>query len=220
MAENNSPILFDKNSELLPVTRQKIVNFRETLKKDKLMRWFWFKSRGVETTDFYGGTVCQGGGYNDSTANVFFSFIVPFLENAIVKTLDETLQTCLARELKPEEPYIREAAMLLDGYLIDPIYRCMADIDRRIRSKGYLKNVGRKDVTDKITEMVKFLDKCKDEMIQGIKTGADIASVKESAETGQDATPDKKNSKLDFFYKIYEKTLKAFFSAVIEAMKS
>lgn len=40
------------------------------------------------------------------------------------------------------------------------------------------------------------------------------------ATTGQDVTSDKKNSKLDFFYKIYEKTLKALFSAVIEAMKS
>ena len=39
-------------------------------------------------------------------------------------------------------------------------------------------------------------------------------------ETGQDATSDKKNSKLDFFYNLYEKTLKALFSAVIEAMKS
>ena len=41
----------------------------------------------------------------------------------------------------------------------------------------------------------------------------------QSAETGQDATSNKKNSKLDFFYKLYEKTLKALFSAVIEAMK-
>ena len=45
----------------------------------------------------------------------------------------------------------------------------------------------------------------------------DIAMLKvEPAETEQDATSDKKNSKLDFFYKIYEKTLKALFSAVIE----
>jgi hypothetical protein len=39
-------------------------------------------------------------------------------------------------------------------------------------------------------------------------------------ETEQDATSNKKNSKLDFFYKLYEKTLKALFSAIIEAMKS
>jgi hypothetical protein len=71
--------------------------------------------------------------------------------------------------LTPEEPYIRETAMLLDGYLIDPIYRYMADIDQRIRGRGCPKSVGRQDVTDEITKMIKFLDKCKDEMIRGIK---------------------------------------------------
>lgn len=46
------------------------------------------------------------------------------------------------------------------------------------------------------------------------------SNLEKPAETGQDATSNKKNSKLDFFYKLYEKTLKALFSAVIEAMKS
>ncbi len=49
---------------------------------------------------------------------------------------------------------------------------------------------------------------------------AEKEAENKTVETGQDATSDKKNSKLDFFYKIYEKTLKAFFSAIIEAMKS
>jgi NADH:ubiquinone oxidoreductase subunit 3 (subunit A) len=50
--------------------------------------------------------------------------------------------------------------------------------------------VKRKDVTDEITEMVKFLDKCKDEMIQGIKA-ADLAKL-EPAETGRNAAPAKR----------------------------
>jgi len=158
-----------KNSELLPVTRQKLINLQETLKRDKLTPWLWFNSRGVKVTRFDGGTIdISGGGYGSSQALVFFSFIVPFLKDAIVKTLDETLEICRNRGLEPEEPYIRETAMLLDSYLIDPIYRYMADIDRRIRGRGYPKSVARKDVTNEIDEMVKFLDKCKDEMIQGI----------------------------------------------------
>ena len=40
------------------------------------------------------------------------------------------------------------------------------------------------------------------------------------AGTEQGTTSNKKNSKRELFYKLYEKTLKAFFSAVIEAMKS
>lgn len=169
-ANRPAAILFTENSELLPVTRQKLVKLCEALKRDKLTPWLWFNSRGVKVNDFYGETIhISGGLYCQSQALVFFSFIVPFLQDAIVKNLDDTLETCRARGLKPEEPYIRETAMLLDGYLIDPIYRYMADIDRRIRGKGNPKSVGREDVTDRITEMVKFLNQCKDEMIQGIK---------------------------------------------------
>ena len=129
----------------------------------------------------------SGCGYGSSQALVFFSFIVPFLEDAIVKNLSETLETCRSRGLMPEEPYIRETAMLLDGYLIDPIYRYMADIDRRIRGKGYPKNVKRKDVTDEITEMVKFLDKSKDEMIRGINDLAKV-SILELIKQGESHT--------------------------------
>lgn len=191
-AKQSAAILFNENSELLPVTRQKLVKLRETLKQEELTPWFWFNSRGVKVTGFYETDIClSGGGYGSSQALVFFSFIVPFLEDAIVKTLDETLQTCRVRRLKPEEPYIRETAMLLDGYLIDPIYRYMATIDQRIRGKGNPRSVGRRDVTDEIAEMVKFLDNCKDEMIQGIRARegqrGDPEGQVSPAEIGRDA---------------------------------
>ena len=139
---------------------------------------------------------------------MFFSLIGPFLQDAIVKTLDETLETCRARGLRPEEPYIRETAMLLDGYLIGPIYRYMSDIDKRIRGKGNPKSVGRKDVTDEITEMVKFLDKCKDEMIQGIKP----------SETAQDTTPAKRGRKGAWFKYVFEKGWQIFTKSFWEAV--
>ena len=122
-----------------------------------------------------------------------------------MRTLNETLETCRARGLTPEEPYITETAMLLDGYLIDPIYRYMADIDQRIRGRGCPKSVGRQDVTDRITEMVKFLNQCKDEMIQGAK----------AAETQQNTTvaKDGRESRL---LKLYEVTLKVIIDAVLE----
>jgi len=203
-----SEILFNKNSELLPVMRQKIVKLCETLKKDKLTPWYWFNSRGVKVIRYDGGTIdIPGTLYGQSQTLVFFSFIVPFLQDAIVKTLNETLETCRSRGLTPEEPYIRETAMLLDGYLIDPIYRYMADINQRIRGKGNPKSVGRRNVTDEIAEMVKFLDKCKDEMIQGIK----------QAKTEQKVAPEK-NEKESWIWKLYEKTLKVFFDAVLDRL--
>jgi len=104
-----SAILFNENSELLPVTRQKLVNLCETLKRDKLTPWLWFNSRGIKVTDFYGKTIhISGCLYGQSEALVFFSFIVPFLKDAIVNTLSETIETCRARGLMPEEPHLEK----------------------------------------------------------------------------------------------------------------
>jgi hypothetical protein len=185
----SKPIIFSENSQLLPLIRQKVDKLRETLINDKLAPWRGFNFYGVNITDFYGKPISiSGGGYNDSTANVFFDFIKPFLEDAIVKTLDEKLEICSVRGLNPKEPYIREAAMVLEGHLICPIYDEMVDIDRHLRSsKGNLKSIGRRDVTDEIAEMNKFLDKCKDEMIQGIKA-ADLAIISELIKQGESHT--------------------------------
>jgi hypothetical protein len=174
--------LFNKNGPLYAVTEQKIDNLRETLEREKLTPWLLFNSRGFEGTDFYGKTVCQQGiPYGEHQWNVFLYFVKPFLKDAIVKTLDKTLETCCARGWTPEEPYIKETAMLLHGHLIDPIYSYMAEIDQRIRGKGDPKSVRRKDVTDEITEMVKFLDDCKDKMIQGVKEQNELSNKAESS---------------------------------------
>ena len=215
-ANKSSANLFTKNSVLLPVTRQKIVKLCENLKRDKLTPWIWFNSRGVKVTDFYGKIISISGClYGQSVANVFLYFIKPFLEDTIVKTLDEILEICRNRELKPEEPYIRETAMLLDGYLIDPIYRDIAYIDRRIRGKGYPKSVRSIDVTDKISEMVKFLDKCKDEMIQGLKDKNKPQEKGGQSNGGKVDSPNEKSSET-WYWKLYEKTIKAFIAAILD----
>lgn len=168
-ARQPEAILRNENTELLPLTRQKVDTLRERLKREKLTPWYCFNSRGVKVTGFDGKTILMSGDYGPCE-RAFWGFIEPFLKDAIVRILDETLETCRVRGLKPVEPYIRETAALLDGHLIDPIYRYMATIDQRIRGRGNPRSVKqREDVIDRITDMVKFLDKCKDEMIQGIR---------------------------------------------------
>lgn len=152
--------------------------------------------------------------YSQSQALVFFSFIVPFLKDAIVKFLDETLETCHTRGLTPEEPYIKETAMLLDGHLIDPIYRYMAEIDQRIGDKGDPKSAGRRDVTDEITEMVKFLDYRKDEMIQGLNEQNEYGN--KFPDSNGEAHNRKGGRISNFLWTWYEKTLKVIVGAVLE----
>jgi len=195
-ANQSGSIHLSNHTELLPVTREKLVTLCETLKRDQLTPWLWFNSRGVRVKNFYGKAIgCQGVEYDEGIARVFLESITPFLRDAIVKTLDETLETCRTRRLKPEEPYLRETAMFLDGYLIDPIYRYIADIDRLIRGKGDPKSVKRRDVIDQINRMVKFLDKCVEEMIQGIKAkkAGDIREPLRKAEQGEKITKDEAN---------------------------
>lgn len=168
---------------LLPGTRQEVDRLRETLKRDKLAPWAWFNSRGVNITDFYGGRISISGcTYSTSQALVFFEFIAPFLKEAIVNTLDNTIEVCRARQYAPE-PYIRETAMLLEGHLIAPTYEYMAEIDRRIRGKGNPRSVGREDVTGSIADMARFLNQCKEEMVEAARFEAFVMSAKGETST-------------------------------------
>jgi hypothetical protein len=205
-------VSFRKNSPLYSVTKQKIAKLRETLKRENLTPWFWFNSRGVRSIPrFDGGTINIGVcTYGSSQAMVFWESIKPFLQDAIVKTLDGTLETCRIRGLKPEEPYMRETTMLLDGHLIDPIYRYMAEIDQRIRGNGNPKSVKRRDVTDEITEMVKFLDKCKDEIIQGLNEQNEFSS-----KTGGGEGQKKQMWFISFIKSVYHITVKAITEAMM-----
>ena len=162
-------ISFSGPSVLLPPTRQKIENLRKALIRGKLTPWRWFESRGVSITGHDGTRISMSGcRYEGTPTTVFWGCIAPFLQDAIVNTLNETVKICRVREYDPE-PYVRETAMLLEGHLIEPIYREMVGIDRAIRGKGNPKSVSRRGTyaTERISDLVRFLNKCRDEMIQG-----------------------------------------------------
>lgn len=186
----SKPIIFSENSPLLPVTRQKVDKLRKTLINDKLTPWRWFNFHIVDITDFYGKPFYLGGkgtSYGSGTeVLVFFSFIKPFLEDAIIKIFDETIETCRVRGLKPVEPYIREAAMLLEGHLIYQIYDEIVDIDQHLRGKGNPKSVGRRNVIEESAEMRKILVERKDEIIRGINEQNKLSGKKTGETDGSD----------------------------------
>ena len=163
---------------LRPVTEQKIVKLRETLKRDKLKPWLCLSSRGVRITDFYGKTITYPGvAFEGSPRLVFWSFIKPFLQEAIVKTLDETLEIAHARGYDPEA-CVREAGMLLKGNLIWSVYVRMRTMDRKLTAGRNWKSARPKDITHDANEMVSFLNKGTDQIIQGLEAerGAPIMS--------------------------------------------
>ncbi len=168
-ANEPAAILSGECTPLRPLTEQKIVELRETLKRDKLKPWLWLSSRGLHITDFYGKPIRYSGvAYQGSPRLVFWGFIKPFLQDAIVKTLDETLEISHARGYEPEA-CIKEAAMLLYGGLIWDVYVSMANMDRKLRGGRNWKSAGSKDITHDANEMVSFLNKRRDQIIQGLK---------------------------------------------------
>jgi hypothetical protein len=164
-------ITFNEGSAFLPVKRQKIETLCVTLKNNKLTPWRWFKSLGIEITDFYGKPISiRGVCYDGTPVLVFWRFIEPFLKDAIVRTLEETLEICRVKNYNAE-PHLRETAMLLSGYLIGPIYWEMVDIDQHLSGNGNPRSVPRRDPRVEIADMERFLNKCRDEMIQGEANG-------------------------------------------------
>lgn len=133
------------NTELYPVTKQNIDNFRVKLIMQKLEPWLFFNvsryfsksdrypTTGIQITDFYGKTITMKGAlYDEHCVNVFWNFIDPFLRDSIVRFLDQTLETCLERKWNPER-YIKETSVLLRYNLIWDIYNKMSDINQKLR---------------------------------------------------------------------------------------
>ncbi len=176
-AVEDEPTVASGSTVLRPLIKQKIVTLCDRLKGEKIKPWIWFESRGVNITMFNGKPyICPKTlAYDGSVTLMFWSLVDLFLQDAIVKTLDETLEICNARGYAPEA-YIRETASLLDSSLIWPIYVAMADMDRKLRHKRN-RNAKRRDITDKAGKMAAYLRKCRDEILEGLQAERDESSA-------------------------------------------
>lgn len=150
-------------SPLYEKTKQRVNDFYTQLDKEQLMPWNFFHS-GVmpEVKKYYGGTIKYSGvEFLGAPVLVFWEgYIEPFLEHGITEILEQVANDALEKQLNPE-PCISEAAMLLDG-VINNTYNRMAEIDQKLRGKGNLKSVKRKDVTENIEKMRAYLQRHKE----------------------------------------------------------
>jgi hypothetical protein len=146
-------------TKLYVITREKVKRLRDKIIKEKVEPWRWLRTRhGVHITKHDGGAIgIVGVEYSGSVPLVFWSgYIEPFLKDGIDTILSETAKTCIDSGLDAEI-YIKEAAMVLEGFIWD-VYDRMVDIDRNLRGKGYPDKVRRRDVTFEIERMRKYIE--------------------------------------------------------------
>jgi len=150
-------------SPLYEKTKQIVDDFYAKLDKEQLTPWLFFNTGKMpEVKKYYGGHPIQPSGveFSGTIVDVFWENIDPFLEHGIVAILEQVSDDALSKQLNPE-PCINEAAEKMDG-VISRTYNRMAEIDQRLRGKGYPKSVKRKDVTEEIEKMYNYLQRHKE----------------------------------------------------------
>ena len=140
-------------------TKDRVDELRDFIINEKIDPWLfiWHKSFKVTKAD---GSIIDYPGleYGGSLRAIFWGkdYIDPFLKEGIRKVLDDTSKECQENKIKTEEP-LKEAGSLLAG-LIRNVYGRMAEIDSKLLKKGEEeKNNSRKDVSEKVESMDKYL---------------------------------------------------------------
>jgi hypothetical protein len=155
----NKPLSSSERTLLNSRTRKRVQDAYETIEEEKLNPWIWINIDKMRPVTMHNGKVisCKGVLFEGSPRLVFWSddFIPPFIEDAIVKVFDETIEECYKGNLEPK-PYIDEANRLLGGF-IWKVYNRMADIDQKLSRKGDSRKAGRKDISFQTAKMEKCL---------------------------------------------------------------
>lgn len=140
-------------------TQKRIDDLYKNIENEKLNPWLFINAGvKIQITEYNGKIISyEGVTFEGSPRLIFWSddFIPPFIEDAIIKVFDQTIDECRKNNLAPK-PYIDEANSLLNGF-IGKIYYRMAEIDHGLRGKGHPKDEPRKDVSYEIEKMRKRL---------------------------------------------------------------
>ena len=138
--------------------RSKVEKEFEILDREKVTPWAFLTSNGISidapdgTLWFYSSMEFEG-----SIRDSFWkSFLRPFIEDIVERSFVETRRLCQEQGVSVREP-LKETGMELHKGL-ETILARMVDIDRRLRGKGFPKNVQPADPTDLRREMEAIID--------------------------------------------------------------
>lgn len=130
------------------------------LEREQITPWVFMTAGPLfEIRDFYGNQISyQGIEFEGSPRHVFWGrYIEPFLEDLVDRVVKQTLQ--LAAEKRQDgRVALPEVAGLLKA-VIRRTYSRMADIDRRLRGKGFPENVTLRNIASEVGQMESLVDR-------------------------------------------------------------
>jgi hypothetical protein len=158
MNEINSEIARGRTN-LYPVINKFINDEWEKLLRDQIIPWnFLLSENGFRCKDFYGKLIqYRGVRFEGSPRIVFWGrYIEPFLEDISYRTIDKTIHLCIDNKLRFKEHLLETAELL--KLLVRKTYNLMADVDHRLRGRGYPDSIAKQDVRGEIAVMASFID--------------------------------------------------------------
>jgi hypothetical protein len=144
---------------LFPTFRKRVDDAFEHLIKQQVTPWFFMKAGPpFRIKSFDGREIAyQGIGFDGSPREVFWSrYIEPFLEQLCISEIEAAIS--LAREKGVNARFLLPELQGLLSAGFRKVYGGMADVDRRLRGKGYPNSVPLRSVELEIQRMDKFLD--------------------------------------------------------------
>ncbi|MGD8563303.1 MAG: hypothetical protein PVG03_12220 [Desulfarculaceae bacterium] len=148
-----------KRSVFYPIFQNNLKDEFQKVIKEQVTPWaFMTTSYGLKVKKFDGSQITiSGGEFSGSPELIFWSddCIEPFLKHISSVTIEDAVKRCTAQntKLKPVLKNVQELLSL--GFL--NVYQKMANVDRRLRGKGYPNRVELRDIDVYITKMDEFV---------------------------------------------------------------
>lgn len=146
---------------LYPVFRKRIEDAAERIIREQVTPWaFLTAGSPFKVKQFSGRDISyQGVGFEGSPSNVFWGrYIDPFLEALAIEEIGGAVSSAKERgvdatALLPEIQGLLVAAVL-------KVFRQMAEIDQRLRGKGFPEKVSLRSTETEVNRLREFIDEC------------------------------------------------------------
>jgi hypothetical protein len=149
----------DQNTPVHSITSKLVRDEWEKLQRIQITPWALLNSgKPMSVLRFDGSEIrCEGVTFDGSPRVIFWGrYIEPFIEDISFRVIDQTLALCKEKR-QDARPALAETGELLKQ-LVRDAYNRMAEIDQRLRGKGYPQTVARRNVEPEIAAMSSFIE--------------------------------------------------------------
>jgi len=147
-----------QSSPLNEIIKADVEEVTQTLLKDTIQPWIFFRSHGVHIKKIDGSSISISGvEYSGSAITVFWEgFVDAYIKKRSRELIDSTRLKAVARNILVQDA-LQDLLVHLHSMIIE-IFNRMAVIDQRLRGKGFPESVHKKDVQHRIDRIYKVIN--------------------------------------------------------------